>query len=429
MSNTDWAKTVVSINRFFSYKSPLCAQVTAADGTTRFWYNNVYELPDSVLGFLVLVDADIIGNTARAINQYYDKTKHKKVILDFSLESPLMWPTQIFPNKPLGTVFSGAFKSIRNIFEVVHEIVRQAAIPEQLVEVYIANPYITDVYAQWCTDRRITSPLKVSFRDLWAIRTSQMELGDITRICAEPVSEKVYHFTSLNNKARPHRVHVLKQLHSRGLLSKGKCTFVFDADTKNKLMLKSPELANLLPMCIESDIGGLDHDQETLPGLDQYYRAIRDSQFSLITETLIGNCFNHRSFDSFFPQHYWRNAFFSEKIWRPVLFRKPFLLIGNPGQLAAFRELGFRTFDFLFDESYDAEPNHTNRIDMVLDQCEHIVNKYSVQELDALLKTPEAESVMSHNYEQFFRFIEKYSYDYTTNIVRDLGKESCPDEL
>ena len=45
--------------------------------------------------------------------------------------------------------------------------------------------------------------------------------------------------------------------------------------------------------------------------------------------------------------------FMAEKFTKTVLARRPFVLFGSPGYLARLKQLGFKTFDSVIDESYD----------------------------------------------------------------------------
>jgi hypothetical protein len=56
----------------------------------------------------------------------------------------------------------------------------------------------------------------------------------------------------------------------------------------------------------------------------------------------------------------------TEKTFKPIAFRHPFLLWGEMGSLSRLKTLGFETFDNLFDESYDDISNHTQRLDAVV---------------------------------------------------------------
>ena len=54
-------------------------------------------------------------------------------------------------------------------------------------------------------------------------------------------------------------------------------------------------------------------------------------------------------------------AFLTEKTFKPIKNAQPFVLIAPPGSLECLRELGYRTFDHVLDNTYDLEINNTQR--------------------------------------------------------------------
>jgi hypothetical protein len=59
-------------------------------------------------------------------------------------------------------------------------------------------------------------------------------------------------------------------------------------------------------------------------------------------------------------------VFLSEKTYRAILMKHPFLMMGSPGLLAQLRADGYQTYGSLFDESYDHETDLLKRKEMVL---------------------------------------------------------------
>jgi len=53
---------------------------------------------------------------------------------------------------------------------------------------------------------------------------------------------------------------------------------------------------------------------------------------------------------------------YSEKVYQPMFHKKPFVLVAPPHTLRYLKEQGFKTFDKFWDESYDKEENHQERI-------------------------------------------------------------------
>ena len=62
----------------------------------------------------------------------------------------------------------------------------------------------------------------------------------------------------------------------------------------------------------------------------------------------------------------------TEKILRPIACSHPFILVAGPGSLAYLRRYGFKTFDSIFDESYDQETDTVTRLEMVVDTMQQV---------------------------------------------------------
>jgi len=60
-----------------------------------------------------------------------------------------------------------------------------------------------------------------------------------------------------------------------------------------------------------------------------------------------------------------RRQHLTEKIFKPICLRMPFLVVGCRGSLRYLRQYGFRTFGHLWDESYDDEIHDDQRIEKI----------------------------------------------------------------
>ncbi len=89
----------------------------------------------------------------------------------------------------------------------------------------------------------------------------------------------------------------------------------------------------------------------------------------------------------------------TEKIFKPIVARRPFFLIGAPGNLKYLKSYGFRTFDRWMDESYDNEPDHDKRIQLVVDQL-YKLSLLSKNELESIYK--DMEETLEHNFTWFY---------------------------
>lgn len=101
----------------------------------------------------------------------------------------------------------------------------------------------------------------------------------------------------------------------------------------------------------------------------------------------------------------------TEKIFKPIVARQPFLLLGCANNLSYLREHGFKTFNHWWDESYDSIENPIDRLQAVVKILKDICS-LSIDELQKLRQ--EMQSVLDHNFNLF------YSEDFITNSWNDL---------
>lgn len=95
---------------------------------------------------------------------------------------------------------------------------------------------------------------------------------------------------------------------------------------------------------------------------------------------------------------------FSEKTLKPMLMKKPFLLLGPPKTLKFLKDLGFKTFDQWWDESYDCISNHNLRLEAIYDLIQSILRK-SDNELKDILE--EMQEVLTYNQEHLKSLTER----------------------
>ena len=179
---------------------------------------------------------------------------------------------------------------------------------------------------------------------------------------------KKYDFLYLNKQSRSHRKKLFDALQKESLLDRSLISFL---DPPYKIKLDS---SYELPWVDASNYPRYGSDQ------DIYEPQFNDSAFNLVSET---NDNNH-------------DVFITEKLWKPVIAQQIFVVHGNYGYLKKLREMGFRTFDSVFDESYDTEQNPDRRIEKIVSLCRYLrtVNKAKIYR--------ETESIRQHNYNKFF---------------------------
>ena len=89
----------------------------------------------------------------------------------------------------------------------------------------------------------------------------------------------------------------------------------------------------------------------------------------------------------------------TEKIFKPIVAQRPFILVGAPGNLAYLKSYGFRTFDRWIDESYDEEQDHYIRIEKI---TEEIARLCALEPADLIIMYEEMQEVLEYNFNHFY---------------------------
>lgn len=94
-----------------------------------------------------------------------------------------------------------------------------------------------------------------------------------------------------------------------------------------------------------------------------------------------------------------RRQHLTEKTFKPICMQIPFVLVGTHGCLQYLKKYGFRTFDSVWDESYDTEPNDLVRIEKIatlLKQLDSLSAKEKADMQQACVP------IVKHNFQHFY---------------------------
>jgi hypothetical protein len=84
----------------------------------------------------------------------------------------------------------------------------------------------------------------------------------------------------------------------------------------------------------------------------------------------------------------------SEKTWKPIGLKMPFILLHQPFALRRLRDIGYRTFHTIWDENYDEITNVADRFNTIMDLIESLNNREDF--LDIMHK---CEEIVEHNFQ------------------------------
>ena len=122
------------------------------------------------------------------------------------------------------------------------------------------------------------------------------------------------------------------------------------------------------------------------------------TQNSILNYTAIQNSFVNLTNETKF---YTSLNYISEKSFKPIIARRPFIMVGPPENLKFLKSWGFKTFDKWWDESYDLESDHHERIKKIY----KLVNYILSLDKDTLANIlEEMNPILEYNYQLFLKF-------------------------
>jgi hypothetical protein len=231
------------------------------------------------------------------------------------------------------------------------------------------------------------------------------------------VHDYAYDFVSFNriiNNDRSYRIYFISLLKEKELLDKGQISFnvtdnLFD-DWQDEVADPNSKLSVTAKQHIEeylTNINKLVIDHPELPGSASadIPRDI-DSFWHIVTETVF----------------YYDKLHLTEKIFKPIVSKQPFMLLAAPGNLAYLRSYGFKTFDSIIDESYDTITDPDQRIEVVVNQLAWYCNLSDREKQDVIRA---AEPIILHNFHHFYgefqQIIVKELLDNIKALFQDIG--------
>ena len=276
------------------------------------------------------------------------------------------------------------------------------------------------------------SPLDSRYRHFYFENFLQRIMNfDENLSCVERTDEiynkvcKPFKFLMLNGRMRPHRKWMIQSLRDRGLLQQGlytnlhaqnvpvsDLTYIKDGSD----LMHCVEPIQYLPAQYEVDFY---QDRVGVPceNTDVKHHLFKnewgeiyikaepyiDTYFSIVTETTYQGS----------------NSFRTEKIWKPILIGHPWICVANAGFYRDIRNLGFRTFDKVVDESFDDVTDSRLRFEKITAIIQDLCNG----SLEDFLS--ECKSICKYNQQHMFNFqkhVNNFPYQFV-NFLRETTSE------
>lgn len=219
----------------------------------------------------------------------------------------------------------------------------------------------------------------------------------------EPNQKELFHSTEpkrkkkilcLNKQPRAHRLVLVSELVNRNLKDQTYLSFV---NSEENIISNLHEINFFYPNLLERVTNGLTSISDEFPlnlTLDDSINNMHilseedmhlymNSLFSLVNETLFHHSVDYiTEYDINAPKpnetrgriHCFPSTFFTEKTWKAVRAKHPFVLASIPYSLQGLRELGYKTFHPYIDESYDTIEDDESRLMAIINEVERLCN-------------------------------------------------------
>ena len=226
-----------------------------------------------------------------------------------------------------------------------------------------------------------------------------------------------YDFISFNriiNDDRSYRIYFVSLLKEQGLLEKGLVSFnvtdnLFD-DWQDETADPNSKLSANAKQHIEhhlTDISKLIIDKPELPGsASADIPRGNDAFWHIVTETVF----------------YYDKLHLTEKVFKPIVSKQPFMLLAAPGNLAYLKSYGFKTFDSIIDETYDTIQDNDRRTEAVVEQLHWYCNLTLGEKTDII---KQLEPIIQHNFDHFYgefkHIITRELLDNIKNLFQEIG--------
>jgi len=263
----------------------------------------------------------------------------------------------------------------------------------------------------------------ILYYNIWEMHTRWRNIDDDRKKGYAAIFEngpRKFKFICLNRRSHAHRFAIFTKLfpyRDQGLLSLSKTgssaddnapIFRYYNTQKTAFECYYPEIyqewvhlniENEIPYHLPVEIDPVDWESSQIPNPteDANSEKFYSSYLHVVAETFVDI-----------------KGFYSEKIFKPIIFFQPFVLIGSHLGLETFRTLGFKTFSEVIDESYDLEPDKNIRLQKA---TAAIVEFISRDDLEEVLK--QIWPILKYNHDLFIER-QRMSIDLLSNKLHDL---------
>jgi hypothetical protein len=284
------------------------------------------------------------------------------------------------------------------LFDWFHAGCAQYEISASRVIYVTGNLAVAQQYNEWCLARNINDKMCVipyihfekfihecASNQRYLLPTSKNQIDYKTKNIND-----IKLYNAFQKRARPHRIWLFDSLYKHGLIDDGinsmnAFTFrngFYDGRILDQTIYNSYK--HMLPMhprtnLKETEKHGFEGPLGNLFEQDLNHQATLDTWISVVSEASFAE----------------NTCFISEKTFKPIATRHPFIMYGNKHSLRYLRELGYKTFHGFIDESYD-DLESWDRLDAIIQILKDIKAMPNEKKIQWFISMKD---ILDHNFE------------------------------
>lgn len=243
-------------------------------------------------------------------------------------------------------------------------------------------------YVQYCQQHHITRPIRILPVQGWESFARNNLLGLNQHDAVGQYQYEPHHceklFLNFNRRVREHRTKLMAHFFEQGWVDRSYVSFagtlgpgdhhmpLYTITSDRHVHEQFVQNQHRLPLVLNMDQNRPNPIHLYTDDLDYY----RKSYLSVVTETLYQQILQHGNWEEF------GSVFLSEKIFKPMAMKHPFILVSRHGTLAKLHQRGYQTFGPWIDESYDQETSATRRMELIVRELDRLAQFTDQQWLD-----------------------------------------------
>jgi hypothetical protein len=303
-------------------------------------------------------------------------------------------------NKELSIVLDLSFEPFLHAVDSIYlDVVKKHGIPTSQV-IFASNMYDAEAYNLNVAKSLNLDPIKTVWIPTLELMMRDNLISEKSGPAPNTLQLKTYQkkFLNFNRRWRQHRPLMVLLLRYYGLLDKGFVSFgpceghgdwnsIWDGlkvsaignEEMLNAVLNSEDIKQMEPLYLDIDLAV--NQVDPVESTNYYYE---NTYFSVVSETTF-----------YYSDLLHNSRFLTEKIFKPILHKHPFLIVSIPKSLEVLKKLGYKTFSPYIDESYDQEMDDNKRMMMIIKEIERLC---TLSDTDLELFLIESRKICEFNY-------------------------------